>query len=1406
MVQRQNTAVQSRPIPNLIQGVTQQAPQQQRDTQCAEQFDCRNSSVEGCLARPGADLIGWLYNITLGEAWCYDIKRSEDEHYLVVVYLDTGVGRLRVFNMADFSECSVSFNAGDGHEAYLTAVALDPKDAFCAATIDDSTFIANKEIKPVVDPEITEPRPLEALFYVRAGNYLTRYQISIIAEGAGLTNGRLAGTMTMPKGGTAANINDDSTATTATTGAIGNLSGLPVGSRIIAKLDLGSDLAVTSVKAVNIKKTGSTARNVSFLWSTNGTSWNWDGNNYSINTTDKTLTRSYAVNARYWAIVATDVNWGTETITIADFNVYGPVAGATNTLRNYTWRYTTPDNSVAGNGPYILTQQIAATFYRAMTGAAAVPLTSGDPVATVGDGVGAGYAGDPGGSGTGQVSVVDDDITATSLGFRVDLNGNVIRVSRQADQVTGGTMTTPLGGTPANLTDNDAATGSTTNNLGDLTAAAFAARIIAKYDTGSVRPLTRVFIEDVRQSGTGVAGEELEFWVSKDDVTYTKIGETATITGTDADTTLNGLWAARYVVVVAKAANWAATVTIDTFNVYEGTKPFDIDTADGNGDTLLKGIKGVVNAFSELPARGFDGFVVKVKGENQAEVDDYYVRYVQGQTAGSSFWEECPKPGIPFKFDRTTMPYRLINGGLNVFSFQQAEWGERVAGDGENTAKDPSFVGKNIQELAYDHNRLCIITEGSAVWSKKNNPFVYFPDTVQTRLADAPIDLSISGTREVALLRRLVHHDETSFLWGTQVQSRVVSQGQEPFTEASVDIRPSTSYEFNERAAPLALGVSLYFATNNGDFSTVRDVAIVEGKARGETDVTGHVPLYIPKNIRYLTGSDTSSIIVAFSEETPSFLYVYDFFIQDNARLQSAWNIWRLPSSCVVKWCGIYRNMLKVLVQRPDGIALLSVNLQTKLKDPEGTYLTRMDFRINESSLISSDYNSGTGRTTIRLPYRLAEAEPTPSKLLVVGRDGDERGINYPVVSVSADAAKGAVVVVTGDIRQAWSISSAVQVNTFDLTASNNNPRGICFSADGTKLFVVGDGNDEVKRHTLSTAWNVATAGASDQSFSIAGQETGVQDIFFRADGLKMYVVGTTTGDAVYEYTLSVAWDVTTAVYVQSKSVAAQETNPVGLSFSPDGLYLFVVGTVNDQVYRYELTTAWDLSTATYSGHTSGWLSGAPQSLYMSPDGKKLYLTDNGDDSVKEYSLIKAWDLTDIVWGSWLSLGATDPSALFFKPDGSRLYSSETISNLVTAYDLTVEPHPLYIGAKISAEREDGEFYSRTEAGAEAVDELVVTEYRVVYALTGYTKAQVTMAAGRGGPFVYETPGPLASLVVDPDDATMNGTLIVPIGAVAPEFRVRLINDSFLPSAWQTGRYSFTIADRTVRQPPGRKD
>ena len=100
---------------------------------------------------------------------------------------------------------------------------------------------------------------------------------------------------------------------------------------------------------------------------------------------------------------------------------------------------------------------------------------------------------------------------------------------------------------------------------------------------------------------------------------------------------------------------------------------------------------------------------------------------------------------------------------------------------------------------------------------------------------------------------------------------------------------------------------------------------------------------------------------------------------------------------------------------------------------------------------------------------------------------------------------------------------------------------------------------------------DVSTASYDSVSFSVQSQDIEAQKVVFSADGTKMYMLGFDT-DSVYQYTLSTAWDLSTASYdSDSFSVSSQDSQPKSVAFKPDGTKMYVVGTINDSVYQYSL-------------------------------------------------------------------------------------------------------------------------------------------------------------------------------------------------------------------------------------------
>lgn len=239
------------------------------------------------------------------------------------------------------------------------------------------------------------------------------------------------------------------------------------------------------------------------------------------------------------------------------------------------------------------------------------------------------------------------------------------------------------------------------------------------------------------------------------------------------------------------------------------------------------------------------------------------------------------------------------------------------------------------------------------------------------------------------------------------------------------------------------------------------------------------------------------------------------------------------------------------------------------------------------------------------------------------------------------------------DIANATYDSKSVSIGSLDTF-----PSGLAFKSDGTKVYFGGVVQDKIFEMDLSTAWDISTASGST-SFSVSSQDGTPLDVVFSPDGTKMMFIGR-INDSVYEYTLSTAWDVTSASYVRAFSVASQDTLPWGLAFKPDGTEMYVGGDSGDQILQYTLSTGWDLSTASYTNNVGISLqTQSPNGLHISPNGNRIYVVAaDVTQGIREFGLKADWDIATATSLSSFSVTSQTsfPAGVTFKTDGSKMY------------------------------------------------------------------------------------------------------------------------------------------------------
>jgi sugar lactone lactonase YvrE len=306
-------------------------------------------------------------------------------------------------------------------------------------------------------------------------------------------------------------------------------------------------------------------------------------------------------------------------------------------------------------------------------------------------------------------------------------------------------------------------------------------------------------------------------------------------------------------------------------------------------------------------------------------------------------------------------------------------------------------------------------------------------------------------------------------------------------------------------------------------------------------------------------------------------------------------------------------------------------------------------------------YSTGSTTTTNTLDLSTGSVfEITPTSDIQVG-------LSNPAASGTVSQA---TLLLDGAVNGYDLSGAAYDSKTLSISSQEGRARGVAISSDGTNMYIVGSDNDTIYQYSLTTAYDVSTGSYASKSFSVSSQATVPQQPTFNSDGTKMWIIDA-GNDAIFQYSLSTAWDISTASYdSKSLSVSSQATSPTGFAFNGDGTVVVVMGQATNNFYQYSLTTAYDISTASYDS-VSESVTSSVRNFTFNDDGTKLFaIQASTNNDLLEYTLSTAYDVTTKSLSTTFLLGSQDTQmyGLAFSADGSKLYISGYTNDNIYQY------------------------------------------------------------------------------------------------------------------------------------------
>lgn len=217
--------------------------------------------------------------------------------------------------------------------------------------------------------------------------------------------------------------------------------------------------------------------------------------------------------------------------------------------------------------------------------------------------------------------------------------------------------------------------------------------------------------------------------------------------------------------------------------------------------------------------------------------------------------------------------------------------------------------------------------------------------------------------------------------------------------------------------------------------------------------------------------------------------------------------------------------------------------------------------------------------------------------------------------------------------------------------------REIAVSDDGLNMIAIDNTGDKIFEYQMSTPWVASTAVKSITEFATSTDgEINPQALYVRPDGEKLYYSGF-GNDTIYQYSMSTPWRIST-LSSDSKTFGLAG-NSIWFELSYNGLYLYAIdATVSaDTVRQYNLSTPWDISTASNSGKTFEFTGIGPGPAWITQDGTKMVISGLTPDVFYQYTFSDPWQINTLTIDSGVTLNyateTTDThcSGLSIKPD-----------------------------------------------------------------------------------------------------------------------------------------------------------
>lgn len=172
-----------------------------------------------------------------------------------------------------------------------------------------------------------------------------------------------------------------------------------------------------------------------------------------------------------------------------------------------------------------------------------------------------------------------------------------------------------------------------------------------------------------------------------------------------------------------------------------------------------------------------------------------------------------------------------------------------------------------------------------------------------------------------------------------------------------------------------------------------------------------------------------------------------------------------------------------------------------------------------------------------------------------------------------------------GDDINYWSLTTAFDISTasldglYDVSSKEIRVNSVAFNNDGTRMIIAGEGNGSqhhLNEYSLDTAFDLSSGVTHLNTEDLSSFHSNLDGVTFNHDGTKMYTIDAGTDD-VSQFKLTTPYDVSTYSLEGTFDVESHDTGAREVAFSHDGSKMFFIGNINNKVFEFNLSCNWSV-------------------------------------------------------------------------------------------------------------------------------------------------------------------------------------------------------------------------------------